>query len=306
MAIIGLAMMLVAFGFKISAVPFHFAAPDAYAGASAPVAGVLATASKGMGFVALMRVLIGVTLVDDGSEWMLLIGIVAAITMTWGNIAALGSRNPKRMLAYSSVAHAGYMLAGIAAIGALGPGEGSELIATALLFHLVVLVAFKLGAFLVISLLECDNGRGHKLEHYHGLARRDPLLAVSMMIFMLALAGVPPLSGFLSKLMMVSGIISSTVGDAAGANLSEAIASLSWVFWLAILVFINSAISLFYYLRICVVMFFEESDRLAVPRAPLIRIAIMLCTMGTLVFGFGPLADVLASAANDAAMALFG
>ena len=253
-----------------------------------------------------MRVLIGVTLVDDGSEWMLLIGIVAAITMTWGNIAALGSRNPKRMLAYSSVAHAGYMLAGIAAIGALGPGEGSELIATALLFHLVVLVAFKLGAFLVISLLECDNGRGHKLEHYHGLARRDPLLAVSMMIFMLALAGVPPLSGFLSKLMMVSGIISSTVGDAAGANLSEAIGSLSWVFWLAILVFINSAISLFYYLRICVVMFFEESDRLAVPRAPLIRIAIMLCTMGTLVFGFGPLADVLASAANDAAMALFG
>ena len=127
-----------------------------------------------------------------------------------------------------------------------------------------------------------------------------------MMIFMLALAGVPPLSGFLSKLMMVSGIISSTVGDASGANLSEAMGSLSWVFWLAILIFINSAISLFYYLRICVVMFFEESERMAVPRAPLIRIAIMLCTMGTVVFGLGPLADVLASAANDAAMALFG
>ena len=93
------------------------------------------------------------------------------------------------------------------------------------------------------------------------------LIAISMMIFMLALAGVPPLSGFLSKLMMVSGIISSTVGDASGANLSEAMGSLSWVFWLAILVFINSAISLFYYLRICVVMFFEESERMAVPRA---------------------------------------
>ena len=306
MAIIGLAMMLVAFGFKVSAVPFHFAAPDAYAGASAPVAGVLSTASKGMGFVALMRVLIGVTLIDDGSEWTILIGAVAAVTMTWGNIAALGSHNPKRMLAYSSVAHAGYMLAGIAAIGALGPGEGSELIATALIFHLVVLVAFKLGAFLVISLLECDNNRGSKLEDYYGLARREPLLAISMMIFMLALAGVPPLSGFLSKLMMVSGIISSTVGDVAGSSLSEAVGSLSWVFWLAILIFINSAISLFYYLRICVVMFFEETERMAVPRAALIRITIMLCTMGAVVFGFGPLADVLAAEANDAALALFG
>jgi proton-translocating NADH-quinone oxidoreductase chain N len=306
MASIGLGMMLVAFGFKISAVPFHFATPDAYAGASGPVAGVLSTASKAMGFVALMRVLIGITLADDGSAWTILIGVIAAITMTWGNIAALGSRNPKRMLAYSSVAHAGYILAGIAAIGALGPGDGSELIATAIIFHLAVLVTFKLGAFLVISLLECE-GRGHKLEHYHGLARRDPLIAISMMVFMLALAGVPPLSGFLSKLMMVSGIISSTVGDVSGASLSDAMGSLSWVFWLAILLFINSAISLFYYLRICVVMFYDETDRnLRLSRAPMIRIAIMLCTMGAVVFGFGPLAEVLALAANDASMALFG
>ena len=306
MATIGLGMMLVAFGFKVTAVPFHFAAPDAYSGASGPVAGILATASKAMGFVALMRVLIGITMADDGSEWTILIGVIAAITMTWGNIAALGSRNPKRMLAYSSVAHAGYILAGIAAIGALGPGEGSELIATAIMFHLAVLVTFKLGAFLVISLLECE-GRGHELEHYHGLARRDPLIAISMMIFMLALAGVPPLSGFLSKLMMVSGIISSTVGDVTGSSLSEAMDSMSWVFWLAILIFINSAISLFYYLRICVVMFYDETDRnLRLSRAPMIRIAIMLCTMGAVVFGFGVLADILASAAHDAALALFG
>ena len=305
MATIGLGMMLVAFGFKVSAVPFHFAAPDAYSGASGPVAGVLATASKAMGFVALMRVLIGITLADGGSDWTILIGAIAAITMTWGNIAALGSQNPKRMLAYSSVAHAGYILAGIAAIGALGPGDGSQLIATAIIFHLAVLVTFKLGAFLVISLLECE-GRGHELEHYRGLARRDPLIAISMMVFMLALAGVPPLSGFLSKLMMVSGIISSTVGDVAGAGLLDAMDSMSWVFWLAILIFINSAISLFYYLRICVVMFYDDTDRnLRLSRAPMIRIAIMLCTMGAIVFGFGILADVLASAAHDAAAALF-
>jgi len=305
MAIIGLAMMLVAFGFKVSAVPFHFAAPDAYAGASGPVAGVLSTASKAMGFVALMRVLFGVTLGDEGNEWHILIGAVAAITMTWGNIAALGSRNPKRMLAYSSVAHAGYILAGIAAIGALGPGTGSELIATAIIFHLAVLVTFKIGAFLVVSLLECE-GRGYEIEHFHGLARRDPMIAIPMMIFMLALAGVPPLAGFLSKLMMVSGIISSTVGDVSGATFSDAFGSLSWVFWLAILIFVNSAISIFYYLRICVVMFFEESDRSPrLSRAPMIRIAIMLCTMGAVVLGFGVLADVLAIAASDAAASLF-
>jgi NADH-quinone oxidoreductase subunit N len=299
MAILGLGFMLVAFGFKVSAVPFHFATPDAYAGASAPVAGVLATASKAMGFLALMRVLIGITLTDDGQAWLVLIGMIAAITMTWGNLAALGSRNPKRMLAYSSVAHAGYILAGIAAIGAIGPGPASQLIATAIIFHLAVLVTFKLGAFLVVALLECE-GRGSDISDYHGLAKRDPLIAVSMFVFLLALAGVPPLAGFLSKLMMVNGIISSTLGTGAAWN------ELSWVFYLAILIFINSAMSLFYYLRLGVVMFYEETDRpVRLSRAPLLRIAIMICTMGTVVFGFGVLADVLANAAADAATALF-
>jgi proton-translocating NADH-quinone oxidoreductase chain N len=299
MAMMGLGFMLVAFGFKVSAVPFHFVAPDAYSGAAAPVAGVLATASKAMGFLALMRVLIGVTLGEGENAWFVLIGLIAAVTMTWGNIAALGSRNPKRMLAYSSVAHAGYMLAGIAAIGALGPGESSELIATAIIFHLAVLVTFKLGAFLVISLLECE-GRGHELEHYHGLARRDPLIAISMLIFMLALAGVPPLSGFLSKLMMVSGIISGTLGDVT------TVGDLSWVFWLAILIFVNSALSIFYYLRVVVVMFFEDTDRpVRLSRAPMLRIAIMLCTMGAVIFGFGQPADSLVNAAANAAAALF-
>lgn len=300
LAVLGLGFMLVAFGFKISAVPLHFAAPDAYAGASAPVAGVLSTASKAMGFIALMRVLLGVTMGEDGQTWLVLIGLLAAVTMTWGNIAALGSRNPKRMLAYSSVAHAGYILGGVAAIGALGPGDGSALIATAILFHLAVLVTFKLGAFLVVALLEVE-GRGSDISDYHGLARRDPLIAISMFLFMLALAGVPPLAGFLSKLMMVNGIIASTLGDGVVWQ------DLSWVFWLAMLIFVNSAISLFYYLRLCVVMFFEETDRpVRLSRAPMLRIAIMLCTMGTVIFGFGVLADVLATAAADAAAALLG
>jgi NADH-quinone oxidoreductase subunit N len=305
LAVLGLTFMLVAFGFKVSAVPFHFATPDAYEGSSAPIAGVLSTASKAMGFAALMRVLIGITLGDGESDWYVLIGLIAAITMTWGNIAALGSRSPKRMLAYSSVAHAGYILAGIAAIGAIGPGSASELIATAIIFHLAVLVTFKLGAFLVIGLLECE-GRGNNLEDFYGLAKRDPLIAVSMFIFMLALAGVPPLAGFLSKLMMVNGIISSTIGDVGGSGLFDTLGNLSWVFWLAILIFMNSAMSVFYYLRIVVVMFFEETDRpVRLSRAPMLRIAIMLCTMGTVVFGFGILADALAEAAAEAASTLF-
>ena len=155
-AVIGVGLMLVAFGFKVSAAPFHLAAPDAYAGASSPVAGVLATASKAMGFVALFRVLIEVTMPEQGEAlWFGILAIIALITMTWGNLAALTSDNPKRMLAYSSVAHAGYMLAAIAAVGSgLGDSSTTELVLIAIVFHLTILVLFKLGAFLVLGLLE--------------------------------------------------------------------------------------------------------------------------------------------------------
>ena len=111
--LIAMGFVLVGFGFKVSAAPFHFAAPDAYAGASSPVAGILATASKAMGIIGLLRMLLIVAspeASEDGTVWLTLLGVLSIITMTWGNIAALGSKNPKRMLAYSSVAHAGYML----------------------------------------------------------------------------------------------------------------------------------------------------------------------------------------------------
>ena len=115
---IGVGLMLVAFGFKVSAAPFHFAAPDAYSGTNAPIAGMLATASKAMGFVAMMRVLVGFAAPNEAvTAWAPALGVLAIITMTWGNLAALSSENPKRMLAYSSVAHAGYMLAALAALG---------------------------------------------------------------------------------------------------------------------------------------------------------------------------------------------
>ena len=301
---IAVGLMLVAFGFKVGAAPFHLAAPDAYSGASSPIAGLLATASKAMGFVALMRILVSVTMPIEGEAfWYTAIAIIAVVTMTWGNLAALTSSNPKRMLAYSSVSHAGYMLAGLAAIGSgLGSEEAIELVLTAIVFHLAVLVIFKFGAFLVLSLLETE-GRGHRLEDLHGLARRDPLVAGSMFLFMLSLAGVPPLSGFLSKFLMINGIVNISAGTGA----SDATSVLDWltsvepVFWLAFAIVINSALSMFYYLRIGLVMFFEEpEDSRAMKDAFSLRLAIVVCAILTVIVGIGPLSDSLLEMVADA------
>ena len=294
---IAVGLMLVAFGFKVGAAPFHLAAPDAYSGASSPVAGLLATASKAMGFVALMRILVSVTMPVEGEAfWYTAIAVIAVVTMTWGNLAALTSSNPKRMLAYSSVSHAGYMLAGLAAIGSgLGSEEAIELVLTAIVFHLAVLVIFKFGAFLVLSLLETE-GRSHRLEDLHGLARREPLVAGSMFLFMLSLAGVPPLSGFLSKFLMINGIVNISAGTGA----SDATSVIDWltsvepVFWLAFAIVINSALSMFYYLRIALVMFFEEpEDSRTLKDALSLKLAIVACAILTLLVGIGPLSDSL-------------
>ena len=301
---IAVGLMLVAFGFKVGAAPFHLAAPDAYSGASSPVAGLLATASKAMGFVALMRILITVTMPDSGEAfWFSTIAIISIVTMTWGNLAALTSTNPKRILAYSSVAHAGYMLAGLAAIGSgLASEEAMKLVLTAIIFHLAVLVVFKFGAFLVLSLLETE-GSSHQLEDLHGLARREPLIAGSMFLFMLSLAGVPPLSGFLSKFLMINGIVNISAGTGASdvSSVMDWLISVEPVFWLAFAIVLNSALSMFYYLRIGLVMFFEEPENTKPMKdAFSLRIAIVLCALLTVIIGIGPLSDSLLQMVNDA------
>ncbi len=306
---IGVGLMLVAFGFKVGAAPFHLATPDAYSGASSPIAGLLATASKAMGFVAIMKILLIVTSPEEGVEayWFIAIALISVITMTWGNFAALTSVNPKRMLAYSSVAHAGYMLAAIAAIGSgLGDYNSNVLIITALIFHLTILVLFKFGAFLVLTLLE-NEGLSHNMDGLKGLTRRDPVIAISMFIFMLSLAGVPPLSGFLSKLLMINGIVnvSAGTGSVSSATVLTWMTSVNVVFWLALSIVINSAISLFYYLRVGLLMFFEEP----VVEGPLaksiyLRITIIACAIFTLLLGIGPLSESLLEIANEAAQSL--
>ncbi|MCH1442933.1 MAG: NADH-quinone oxidoreductase subunit N [Candidatus Poseidoniaceae archaeon] len=294
LSMMALGFVLVGFAFKISAAPFHFAAPDAYSGANSPVAGVLATASKAMGMLGLMRVLLLITVPDSAAEdesavWIGLLGVMAAVTMTWGNIAALGSENPKRMLAYSSVAHAGYMLAALTAIGAWNwglvdtGGDAKDIVVAALLFHMFVLVFFKLGAFLVLGLLEMEGGAS-RLSSLSGLGKREPLLAVAMFLFMISLAGVPPMAGFLSKLLVIMGIVEVATGSGSLDSLMDA----HWVWWLALLMVLNSAISMFYYLRVGVVMYFHEPEEGR--EGPLasgvsIRLAIAVCAIGTVAFG---------------------
>jgi len=306
LATAGIGMMLVAFGFKVGAAPFHLAIPDAYSGASSIVAGMLATASKAMGFVALFRVMLLVSMPASGEAfWFVAMAAISLVTMTWGNLAALSSDNPKRVLAYSSVAHAGYMLAAVAAIGSgLADGEAKSLIVTAVLFHLSVLVVFKLGAFLVLSTVENEGG-SHRMEGLHGLARRDPLMAGSMFVFMLSLAGVPPFSGFLSKLLMISGIVTVSAGTGGASSMVSWAASVEPVFWLAVAIVLNSALSLFYYLRIGLVMFFESPDEEEGPacNTPLRAFIIAFAAL-SLAFGIGPGSEFLVDLANDAAEAL--
>ena len=314
--LVALGMLLVGFGFKVSAAPFHFAAPDAYAGATAPVAGLLATASKAMGVLGLLRLLLAVAspeATEGSAVWLVALGVLSVVTMTWGNLAALGSTNPKRMLAYSSVAHAGYMMAAITAIGALNWEEGhidisnnaALVVVTALIFHLTVLVCFKLGAFLVLSLLESEKG-GHTLESLGGLAKREPFLAAAMFIFMMSLAGVPPLSGFVSKLLVIMGIVKVALLDVT-VNSDLVFSDIHWVWYLALLMVLNSAISVFYYLRVGLVMFFhdpEEGREGPLPEGTPVRMAILACLATTIFFGLG--AGQLIALCEAAANALIG
>ena len=306
LAAAGVGMMLVAFGFKVGAAPFHLAIPDAYSGASSMVAGVLATASKAMGFAALLRVLVTVALPVSGEAfWYAALAMIALFTMTWGNLAALSSENPKRVLAYSSVAHAGYMLAAVAAIGSgLADADSKSMIVTAVLFHLCVLVVFKMGPFMVLSTIEA-GGDSHRMAGLHGLATRDPLLAASMFVFALSLAGVPPFSGFLSKLLMINGIVSVSAGSGGASTVLSWATSVDPVFWLAVAIVLNSALSLFYYLRMGMVMFFEPSEEGSGRTCtPLLRGIIVAMAILSLAFGVGPPSEWLLGLAESASEAL--
>jgi NADH-quinone oxidoreductase subunit N len=231
--VIGLGLMMVGFGFKISSVPFHMWVPDVYQGAPTSVTALIATGSKAGAFAALIRVLT-VTLRGVPPDWAALLWVMAAVTMTVGNIVALAQSNLKRMLAYSSIAHVGYMLVGLVAGGVGG--------ASSVLFYLLTYTFTTAGAFGVITLCERARGEAVEVADYAGLARRHPVLAAALGLFLLSLVGIPPLAGFVGKFYVF--------GAAVRAG----------YFWLAVIGVLNSAAAAYYYLRIIVYMYMREPE----------------------------------------------
>jgi proton-translocating NADH-quinone oxidoreductase chain N len=259
---LAVALMLSGFGFKISMVPFHQWTPDVYEGAPTPVAAFLSVASKAAGFAALVRVLL-VAIDPVRTDWVLLMAILAAVTMTLGNLLALPQRNIKRMLAYSSISHAGFLLIGVAAFrGDFGtPG---------LLIYLLGYTFTQLGAFFVAVLIGAQLGTDD-IPDYAGLGRRAPVSAFLMAIFMLSLTGIPPTAVFVGKFYVLAAAIDNGL------------------LWLAVVGIINSVISLYYYVGVIRAMYvMPASTESPVPEPATLQVALGIAGLGTLVIGLYP------------------
>lgn len=268
---VGLALILVGLAFKVGAVPFHMWTPDVYQGAPSSVVGYMSVGAKAAGFAALLRVLIS-GFPALAASWGPILMWISVLTMAWGNIAAIAQSNIKRMLAYSSIAHAGYILMALPA--ASQPGVAAEAVRAAL-FYLFAYMATNLGAWGVVLAIEKTEGRGLELDDYAGLADRHPALAASMAVFMLSLIGVPPTAGFVGKLYVFRAAISA---DLVG---------------LAIVGVLTSLVSAYYYLRV-VVMMYMQSGRVEVRREIWLGAAVGAAALVTLGLGVfpGPLLEL--------------
>ncbi len=230
--LIGMGLLLVGFGFKVATVPFHAWAPDVYEGAPTPVTAFMTVGPKAAGFAALVRVLVE-ALPSLQPHWSALLWVSAVLTMTVGNVVAILQTNVKRMLAYSAIAHAGYILIGIVAHNKAGLG--------AVLFYLVVYTVMNAGAFCIVLSLSRKGDLRVNLDDYTGLGRKAPLAAASLSIFLISLAGFPLTGGFMGKFYLFSAAIQQGyIG-------------------LAIIAVLNSLVSVFYYFRLMVVMYMKEA-----------------------------------------------
>ncbi len=282
---LGVLMILGGIAFKLAAVPFHFWAPDAYEGAPSTVSAFLSSASKAAGFVLAFRVFADVfdhAAVTDAIDWVIAFQIIAIITMTVANFAALKQNKVKRILAYSSVAHAGYVLIALAAL--TGSAEGNEAFVLGSGFaHLMVYAFMNTGAFLFVALAEYWNV-GRRIEDYHGLARQAPVASAAMTVFLFSLAGLPLGGGFLSKFYLLWATVEGQVALLAVALIG------------------NSVVSLFYYTRIVKALWIEkpESD-LEITEYPtgLYTAIIFAALMSVLLLpGFGIVVDFAETAAG--------
>jgi NADH-quinone oxidoreductase subunit N len=272
-ALTALALLLVGFGFKVALVPFQWWTPDVYQGAPTSVTGFMAVGAKAAGFAALMRLLYTAFSPAFTADWVTVVAVLAAVTMTAGNLAALVQKDVKRLLGYSSIAHAGYLLVGVAATG----GDGQR----GVVFYMLAYTFMTAGAFAVACAVERRDQTTTSLADYAGLVQRAPLLAAAMTIFMLSLIGIPPLMGFWGKLFVFRAAVES--------NLT----------WLAVLGVVNSAIAVYYYLGLVVQM--TMRDPAQPPCAEAIEVAggrrripmgaaIVLAAAGTLLLGVWPAA----------------
>ncbi len=283
---LGLVMLIGGFLFKTASVPFHFWAPEAYEGAPAPISAFISSASKAAGFAVAFRVLVQgfpLDLVGETVPWGWVFVVLAIVTMTLGNFAAATQENVKRMLAYSSIGHAGYVLLGLAALA--GPGDlGTQaLVLGAAMMHLLVYGFMNTGAFLFVALAEKWN-IGRTFEDYNGLARQAPYASLAMTVFMFSLAGLPVGGGFLSKYVLFAGTVQAGF----------------W--WLAGIAAVNSALSLYYYSRVVKSLWIEDpADSLDITSTPTgMYVAVIGAAAVTvaLLFAFDPVAETAISAAS--------
>jgi len=262
MLLIAIGLLLAGFAFKISAVPFHMWVPDVYEGSPTPVAGFISVASKAASFAALLRLFL-FAMGPLRNEWQMLFVLFSIMTMTLGNLLALSQESLKRMLAYSSIAHAGYLLIGLAV--------GTPLGLSAILFYFSAYAFMNLGAFAMIVLLAQKNQRAESLEDFRGLARHHPGWALCFLVFLLSLAGIPPSAGFIGKFYLFAGAIQSGL------------------YGLALIAVLNSVLALSYYFRVVRGMFMMEERRTAeISTSWGLRVSLILLALLTLFAGLYP------------------
>jgi NADH-quinone oxidoreductase subunit N len=279
----GAAMLLVGFGFKIATAPFHIWTPDVYEGAPTAVTSFMAAGPKAAGFAAFMRVFLfafpfivtagGVSVASQLHDaWVETLVVLSIITMTVGNVVAIAQNNVKRMLAYSSIAHAGYALVGFIAAGAADqPAQRDEAI-TAVVFYLLTYAVMNMGAFAVVQLIARDGDRRTEVEDYNGIGFQSPVLASLLALFLLSLLGMPLTAGFIGKVMVFRAAVDRGY------------------YVLVVIGVLNTAISAYYYLRLIIVMFFRERTTVwSAPRVPAsIALALVITAVGVLYLGLFP------------------
>nr|MBN2276984.1 NADH-quinone oxidoreductase subunit N [candidate division Zixibacteria bacterium] len=258
----GIFMILIGFGFKVAAVPFHMWVPDVYQGAPTPVTGFFSVAPKAAGFAALLRIFVYGFPAAEGLTWIL--WILAVLTMGVGNLLAIFQDNIKRMLAYSSIAHAGYIL-----VALTSGGDGAV---SSAIFYLLAYTFFNLGGFTIVSMIDSRTGSQATIAEIRGLSSRYPFLAAILALFMFALAGFPPTAGFFGKFFIFSEAVKNNY------------------IWLVIIAVINSFVSVFYYLRVVVAAYFGKAEREFSPVTyqPALVLVLLITTIGTLVMGLFP------------------